>query len=186
MSEQNVPSIPARVLSFVRSNLLTIGLLAVFLGILIYQRVPLYLENRKRINLPAPEIRLKTLAGKEYKLSAEKGKFVVLNFWATWCLPCRLEIGSLKSLYGELQGPKFEMYAVTHENPETVRNFLKSNPVNYPVLIDSIGQAHRDYRIRVFPTFVHVGPDGRITDISSGMDFFLKWKLRYRVQGRIF
>ena len=120
------------------------------------------------------------------RLSDLKGKVVLINFWATWCAPCRIEIPILKSLYAELKDHPFEILAVASEPPERVLKFLKENPVNYPVLLDLEGTVASQYKISVYPTLVFVDRAGRIEEVSHGFNPLLKWKLRYKVTGSIF
>lgn len=77
---------------------------------------------------------------KEIKLSDYKGKVILLNFWATWCPPCRKELPALSEIFKELEGKNFQMIGISvDENPDALVNFLKSNLLPYTVLHESSG-----------------------------------------------
>ncbi len=76
-------------------------------------------------------------SGKEMKLSDYKGKVILLNFWATWCPPCRKELPDLSTLSTELKGKDFKMIGVSvDDNQEVLNNFLKSNNLSYTILYE--------------------------------------------------
>lgn len=77
---------------------------------------------------------------KDMKLSDYKGKVILLNFWATWCPPCRKELPALSQIADEFKGKNFQMIGVSvDENPAALTNFLKSNSLSYTVLHESSG-----------------------------------------------
>ncbi len=77
---------------------------------------------------------------KEKKLSDYKGKVILLNFWATWCPPCRKELPALSEIYKDLEGKNFQMIGISvDENPDALVNFLKSNIIPYTVLHENSG-----------------------------------------------
>ncbi|PMP68104.1 MAG: TlpA family protein disulfide reductase [Thermodesulfobacterium geofontis] len=104
--------------------------------------------NSKAIDFSLPDIR-----GKNYSLSQFKGKVVLLNFWATWCPPCRLEIPILNKIYKEYKKSEFEIIAVSLDTDvERLKNFLKENPVNFLVLLDKSGVIGFKYKVEAIPT----------------------------------
>lgn len=171
---------------WIRTYPLFSALLLFLIAMIVYQRLPIFLEDKKHINRPAPDFHLFNLQGRQINLNSQRGKVVILNFWATWCLPCRLEIPLLRSIYNELEGHPFEILAITMEDKETVLRFSAENSVSYPILIDTHGAVMRKYRIVAFPTLVVISKEGRIIDISHGLDPLLKWKIRRFVTGSFF
>lgn len=149
------------------------------------KRLPQYLTESHLTGNPAPDFFLPNMTGDSIHLSALKGKRVVLNFWATWCGPCKVEIPILNGIYEDIKRDRFELISITMEDEKSVSGFLSGNPIRYPIIIDSREIAHSLYKITVYPTFVFIDEKGVITDIDSGMNPFLKWKLRYLATGNI-
>ena len=110
----------------------------------------------------APALKLADADGRERALSEWRGKTVVLNFWATWCEPCREEMPSLERLKVRLGG-KFDVVAVNvGESPERVARFTRDVPVTFPILFDRDSTTAKRWKVRGYPTSYVVGPDGRI------------------------
>lgn len=107
---------------------------------------------------PAPEISVVSLAdGSATKLSALKGKVVLLNFWATWCPPCREEMPSMVKLNNAMNGKPFQMVAVSIDEggKQDVESYLKESGHKLPVYLDPDGNASKQYGITGVPeTFV--------------------------------
>lgn len=182
---ENKPTLTARAGRWFKENMGTIALFAVLLGYLAYQRIPLYLEDQKVIGKPAPDFVLSNREGDQVRLSDLRGKKVLLNFWATWCVPCRVEIPGLRSMYDRLQGDDFEFLAIASESPDKVERFIQDNPMNYPVLLDTTGHVANLYDVRVYPGFVFIDENGIIQEIDHGMNLFMKWKMLWRVKGTL-
>ena len=111
--------------------------------------------------------------GKKYKLSDLKGNVVILNFWATWCGPCRMEIPDFNELYLEHKDDGFVILGIsTSDTKDMLENFLKSYKMEYPVLYGSttdINQISNNYGgIVALPTSVLVGRQGQIIRIYPG------------------
>lgn len=112
---------------------------------------------------PTPPLRLKDLEGKSHDLAAYRGKAVLINFWATWCEPCREELPSMNRLKKALGGKPFEVLAVdVGEETAQIREFLAKLPVDFPVLLDQNSDAVSDWKIRGLPSTFIVDPEGRI------------------------
>jgi thiol-disulfide isomerase/thioredoxin len=111
---------------------------------------------------PVPVLDLVDLDGKRWRLDALAGQVVVLNFWATWCEPCRLEMPSLAAMAARRRGEGVVVAAVNYlEAPEVIRRFLERAPFKPPILLDSDGDATVAWTPRVFPSTVLIGRNGR-------------------------
>ena len=118
---------------------------------------------------PTPALRLKDLEGGSRSLEAYRGKVVVLNFWATWCEPCREEMPSLNQLRQSLKGLPVEMFAVNvGEGEARIAGFLGKVPVDFPVLLDADAQVSRAWKVRLMPTTFIIGTDGRVRYTYAG------------------
>jgi thiol-disulfide isomerase/thioredoxin len=112
---------------------------------------------------PTPALRLSDLEGREHVLEAYRGKVVLINFWATWCEPCRDEMPSIERLRRSLEGRPFAVLAVNLAEPvPRVQRFLREVPLGFPVLLDSDTAAAKAWKARLLPATYVVGPDGRI------------------------
>ena len=105
---------------------------------------------------------LKDLKGKKYTLSELKGKVVMVNFWATWCPPCRKEMPDLDVLSTYFQSQGLVILSISDENPFKVNSFIA--PTNYHpvVLIDSDGKVHKQFHIEGIPKTFLFGRDGKL------------------------
>jgi peroxiredoxin len=104
---------------------------------------------------------LSDLSGKKVSLSSYKGKLVFLNFWATWCPPCRSEMPSMERLYQKLKGKGLVILAVDlQEDAKSVQKFVDEHKLTFPVLLDSDGKVGGSYGARSIPTTYIIGRDG--------------------------
>ncbi len=118
----------------------------------------------------APNFRLTDLSGRPLELSSYSGKVVLIDFWATWCPPCRKMIPHLKSLRAAYQGQGFEVIGISvGEDTGTVQSFAKSNGMSYPIAISGNGQTEQAYGgIRGIPTTFLIDKRGRIAQQYVG------------------
>jgi thiol-disulfide isomerase/thioredoxin len=122
------------------------------------------------VGKPAPDFTLSTLTGTSVKLSSLRGKVVVLDFWATWCGPCRRWMPIVARLEKELRGRNVRFYAVNERDERAkVEAFLKSTGVTVPVLLDPEGRAGVAYDASSIPLTVIVGRDGKVADALVGL-----------------
>ncbi len=119
--------------------------------------------------IPSEDFTLDLLAGGETALSDHRGKVVFLNFWATWCPPCREEMPSMQTLYDELAGEGLEMLAVNVlEDAETARGFIEEQGFTYPVLLDTNGRVMIRYGVRAYPTTYIIDREGNVLGVRPG------------------
>jgi thiol-disulfide isomerase/thioredoxin len=110
----------------------------------------------------ARPLALSALDGPAQDLEAHRGKVVLVNFWATWCEPCREEMPSIQRLHQRMRGKPFTVLLVNVDEPEArVRRYLAESKVDLPVLLDRNKEAIREWGVRVMPTSFLVGADGR-------------------------
>lgn len=123
------------------------------------------LGEAPRIGFRAPNFRLKNLDGKEVSLASHNGHVVFLNFWATWCTPCRTEMPSMEALYQDYKDQGLEILAISSdfEGEKVVRPFAEELGLTYPILLDSDFWVDDKYLVRSVPATILVGRDGVIT-----------------------
>jgi len=110
----------------------------------------------------APDFELVNLAGETVKLSELRGKIVILNFWATWCEPCKVEMPFFEKLSRNSQS-EVEILAVNFdEPPQQVEQFVNEYKLSFPVLLDPGGNVQNLYRVRGYPTTFVVDAAGSI------------------------
>jgi len=112
---------------------------------------------------PTPPLALRDLDGRPHDLTDYRGKVVVVNFWATWCQPCREELPSLERLRDAMRGRRFEAVAVNvAEGESRVRRFLHEVPLRLPFLLDADGKTQRAWKVRGLPATFLVDRKGVI------------------------
>ncbi len=118
---------------------------------------------------PAPNFTLKALDGKNLKLSEMRGNVVLINFWASWCGPCREEMPLLNELHAKYEPLGFTVLGVNVEEQEkNARGFLKNFPVDFPILLDNRNQVSKLYEVIAMPTSVVVDRDGNMRYLHRG------------------
>jgi peroxiredoxin len=110
-----------------------------------------------------PALELTDAHGKLHRLADYRGQAVLVNFWATWCVPCREEMPSMERLRGALKGKPFVVLAVNvGEGARAARAFGEKTGLTFPLLLDPETKTTRAWNARVLPASFVVGPDGRI------------------------
>ncbi|GHV48018.1 hypothetical protein AGMMS49546_38200 [Spirochaetia bacterium] len=113
--------------------------------------------------VPLAEFSAPLMGGKKQDLKALEGKVVFLNFWATWCGPCRQEMPSMEILYRRFKNQGFEILAVNYqEGQKDVAAFMKNYKLSFPAGLDSSGQVGGVYGIEAFPTTFIIDREGYI------------------------
>ena len=116
-----------------------------------------------------PALALRDAGGNGVSLADYRGKVLLVNFWATWCEPCREEMPSLERLQAQLAGKPFAILAVNiGESESRVANFLERVNVGLKVLFDKDTRAARQWKVRVLPATFVVGPRGEIRYWQAG------------------
>jgi len=116
-----------------------------------------------------PDFTLPLLNGETVKLSDLKGQVVFLNFWASWCGPCRAEMPSMEALYQRLKDRGFEILAVNiQESPETAAAFMTKNALTFPTALDSTGSVSDRYGIRAIPSSFIIDKRGLFVSRVTG------------------
>ena len=127
---------------------------------------------------PAPQVRGTTLDGKPFALSELRGKTVVVNFWASWCAPCRGEAPALEQVYREQKAQGVEFVGVDiKDDPEPAKAFVRKFKVGYPSIVDPDGQvtlAFRDVPPNAVPSTLVLDRQGRIAARVIGATTYSK------------
>jgi thiol-disulfide isomerase/thioredoxin len=118
---------------------------------------------------PAPGFALQSRDGTKVSPAQYKGDVVMINFWATWCVPCRQEMPKLEALYQRYNKLGFKLLAVNVENnPDGVKKWLAETPVSFPVLFDTKSEVSKLYKVETMPTTVIVAKDGTMRYLHHG------------------
>ena len=119
---------------------------------------------------PAPDFTLETPTGNYLSLSDYKGKTILLNFWATWCVPCKKELPSMQRLYDFLKKDGIEVIAISidRNQRERVNQYIKDYHLTFPVLLDPSQKVRKNYFIMGLPTSYLIGGDGKLKGFVSG------------------
>jgi thiol-disulfide isomerase/thioredoxin len=120
-----------------------------------------------------PAVETLDLDGKTWRLSDLKGRAVLLNFWASWCEPCRAEMPTLQQLADLYGDDKLVVLAINFkESPATATRFARRTGLQLPVLLDQNGAIARALGVKVFPTSILIAPDGQARQrVRGGLDW---------------
>lgn len=118
---------------------------------------------------PAPAFELASMGGKPVNLAQYKGQVVMINFWATWCGPCRQEMPLLEQLHKKYKPMGFTMIGVNVEPDSTLAaNWLKTTPVTFPILFDTKSDVSKLYAVSGMPSTVIVDRKGNLRWLHRG------------------
>jgi thiol-disulfide isomerase/thioredoxin len=160
---------------FPSSKVLRLSLLATLLAALTVSLLPLGSQAQMPVIRfvrdpdPAPDFQVKDLDGKDLSLAAYKGKVILLNFWATWCGPCRAEIPGLIDLQNKYKN-QLQIIGMDIDDEESdVRDVMKNESINYPVALTT-GPIRMAYGgITALPTVFVINPEGRVVQKHVGL-----------------
>lgn len=132
---------------------------------------PLSHSLTKQAPKPAPALKLPGLDGASHDLAQLKGRVVLINFWATWCPPCRREMPSMERLSQTLKGEAFSVLAVdVGENAEVIETFTSQldTTLTFPILLDTRSHVMQDWKVAGLPTTYLLDKQGRIVASAIG------------------
>jgi peroxiredoxin len=119
----------------------------------------------------APEFQLKNDRGELVSISDLKGKAIIINFWASWCPPCRAEMHALERVYQDYSKNKLVILAVNATNQDNLENilaFLQENNISFPILFDEDGTVNQLYKVSALPTTFFIDSNGIIQNVVIG------------------
>ncbi len=126
-------------------------------------------ENAPAIGKPAPDFALPDPSGRVVKLSDLRGQVVWVNFWATWCVPCKRELPDIQRLYDEKHDQGLEVLEVNwQEDGATASDFFEAHGLTLPILLDRNGQVFRQYKLQGLPDSFFIDRNGSIVAIYYG------------------
>jgi len=115
------------------------------------------------------DFELMSTEGKKIRLSDYRGNIVFLNFWATWCMPCRIEMPDMEKLHTKMENRKFAMIAVSlKESAKDVKAYFKENKLTFTGVLDTDGSTAKAFRIVSIPTTYILGKKGGIIGVAMG------------------
>ncbi len=140
----------------------------------------------KLVGNPAPAFELPTLSGDPANLADQKDKVVVLDFWATWCGPCRSAMPIIAKVTSSLKDRGVVFYAVNiDEDAETIKDFLQEQKLDIPVALDKGGEIAKAYLANAIPETVIIGKDGRVQVVHVGLSPNLEEELTKELEALI-
>ncbi|MEW5989706.1 MAG: TlpA disulfide reductase family protein [Chloroflexota bacterium] len=117
----------------------------------------------------APDFTLTTLTGEELRLAELRGRPVVLNFWATWCPPCRVEMPFFQDASVQYNGRAAVIGVNQGEETPTVSEFITSFQITYPIALDSDNRVSKLYDVRALPTTYFIDANGIVREVYTGV-----------------
>ena len=125
--------------------------------------------QRMKGQLAAPSFALKTLDGQPVDSASLRGKVVMINFWATWCGPCKEEMPTLQRLRQSFHANEFELLAVTtDQQKEAIDGFVKALGLVFPIVLDESKDVSAAFGVRGLPTTVLIGKNGQVLGRAVG------------------
>ncbi|HFQ91930.1 MAG TPA: TlpA family protein disulfide reductase [Chromatiales bacterium] len=135
------------------------------------------------ISGPAPDFTLKSRGGENLKLSEFRGEVVMINFWASWCAPCRQEMPLLDQLYNRYSPMGFTILGINvEEDSAQAEKLLKEIPVSFPILYDTGNTVTELYKVMAMPSTVMVDRDGNMRYLHLG--YLPGYEVEYEAQIR--
>ena len=130
---------------------------------------PTVIGGHPLLDAPAPDFALRDLDGNQVKLSDYRGRPVIVNFWASWCIPCREEFPILKSARDAYQAQGLEVLGVAfQDDPGSARAYMAKAGATWPALVDPDGAVAAAYRVNGPPMSFFIDPQGVVRSIAYG------------------
>ncbi|CAI2719290.1 peroxiredoxin family protein [Nitrospina watsonii] len=125
---------------------------------------------------PAPAFTLKSLHGEDRSLHDYRGRYLLLNFWATWCGPCKIEMPSLEALHRRFQTNNLTVLGISNDpfGARVVTPFMAAYDLTFPVLLDPDQEISKRYGVHSLPTTFLIDPEGRILGVLTGAEDWSK------------
>lgn len=118
---------------------------------------------------PAPDTALTTMTGNQTSLAAYRGKWALVNFWATWCAPCRREMPLIEDVHRRYASRGFTALGVNvYEKRDRVEKFVAENGITFPILLDAEGAAMKAFSASALPHTVLINPKGIVERAHTG------------------
>jgi thiol-disulfide isomerase/thioredoxin len=118
---------------------------------------------------PAPDFTLSRLDGPNLRLAEQRGQVVALNFWASWCGPCRVEMPHLNRLHDKYRDAGFTFLGINvDDDPQKAAAEAAKLGIRFPVLLDSVKAVSKLYGLNAMPTTVLIDRDGRVRQVHPG------------------
>jgi cytochrome c biogenesis protein CcmG/thiol:disulfide interchange protein DsbE len=119
----------------------------------------------------APGFTLESHSGEKFDLEDQKGKVLLINFWTTWCPPCRAEMPAIQRVYTDYQDEGLVVIGINATDQDeltSVKSFITENQLTFPILLDNDGEISRKYNLHSLPTSFFVDQNGIIQDVVIG------------------
>lgn len=128
-------------------------------------------DTRSLKGQQAPDVALKTLDGKDFSVASNAGKVLVIDFWATWCGPCKVTLPHINQLASDTARAEKGLVVVAvnlREDEAKVKAFLEQNKFTMPVPMDTKAELAKAFKVQGIPTAVVIGRDGKIAEVVVG------------------
>ena len=157
------------------------SVLSLFAALAVLLGAPASQADMPTIGTAAPDFALKSSSGKNLKLSEHRGEVVMINFWASWCGPCRQEMPLLNRLHEQYRKAGFTLLGVNvDDQPQAARDMARQLGVGFPVLFDSDKQVSRRYDVDAMPSTLLIDRAGKVRYVHRG--FRPGYEARYEAQ----
>ncbi|MBD1371294.1 thiol-disulfide oxidoreductase ResA [Hazenella sp. IB182357] len=146
-------------------------LFGIMIGMIAFTLYRILTEDQAKVDVgdQAPDFTLQTLDGNQVKLSELKGKAVMLNFWGTWCKPCREEMPAMQDAYNKYHKLGFEIVAINvGETEVAVQQFVDQYKLSFPTVLDEEKEVQRQYDVGPLPSSFFISSEGVIVNKIEG------------------